>query len=455
MRFFPKSLTYRMTWFYGISTVILLITISGLLYQVLVDGLAKEDQVQIEQKINVIKGLLNSQPNKINGLEQEVIHEGTDNLKSRIIDNAGKVILASPGFDKLALDHFFPEPQINHTRIIEVEASDKTYLLASKKVLNYDNSFWTIQVAVDIEDDVIFNHNFLQHLIIAVVFGSIVAMLLGYIVTRKGLNPVKEITKAAERITVSQMHEKLDTHQWPDELKALAFSFDAMLNRLDESIQRLSQFSANLAHELRTPLHNLIGQTDVTLAYSRTPEEYQQVLTSNLEEYERLASILESLLFLARADNEQMALNKEVFDGREVLDALSRYQSVLAEEQQVVLSCYGTGFVCADIELFRRAVNNLISNALRHSSACGKIKLLIEEFSQETIITIQDSGQGISPEHIEFLGQRFYRAGAKDNIAGHGLGLAIVKSIMNLHEGKVEIESTLNVGTTVRLIFPR
>ncbi|MFK8986837.1 hypothetical protein [Acinetobacter seifertii] len=149
MRFFPKSLTYRMTWFYGISTVILLITISGLLYQVLVDGLAKEDQVQIEQKINVIKGLLNSQPHNINGLEQEVIHEGTDNLKSRIIDNAGKVILASPGFDKLALDHFFPEPQINHTRIIEVKASDKTYLLASKKVLNFDYSFWTIQVAVD------------------------------------------------------------------------------------------------------------------------------------------------------------------------------------------------------------------------------------------------------------------------------------------------------------------
>jgi len=443
-----------MTWFYGISTVILLITISGLLYQVLIDGLAKEDQVQIEQKINVIKGLLVNQPNKANGLEQEVIYEGMDTLKSRIIDQSGKVVIASPGFEKLSLDQFFPEPQINHTRIIEIKTSNKTYLLASKKALNSDNSFWTIQIALDIQDDVIFNHNFLRHLIIAVVFGSIVAMLLGYIVTRKGLNPVKEITKAAERITVSQMHEKLDTHQWPDELKALAFSFDAMLNRLDESIQRLSQFSANLAHELRTPLHNLIGQTDVTLAYARTPEEYQQVLSSNLEEYERLASILESLLFLARADNEQMALNKEVFNGRDVLDALCCYQSVLAEEQQIILSCEGTGLVCADIELFRRVVNNLISNALRHSSVSGKIKLLIEAFTHETIITVQDSGQGISSEHLAFLGQRFYRAGAK-NHAGHGLGLAIVKSIMNLHGGKVEIESTSNVGTTVRLIFPR
>ncbi len=454
MWFFPKSLTYRLTWFYGLSTVVLLIIISVLLYSVLVDGLAKEDQIQINQKINVIKGLLVDQPNNLTGLEQEVVHEGTDNLKSRILNDSGQIIIASPGFEKLSLDNFFPEPLINRPQIIENQTSEKTYLLASEKILNSNNSFWIIQVVVDIEDDVIFNHNFLQHLIIAVVFGSILAMVLGYIVTRRGLNPIKEITKAAERITVTQMHEKLDTHQWPDELKTLALSFDAMLNRLDESIQRLSQFSANLAHELRTPLHNLIGQTDVTLAYPRTPEEYQQVLSSNLEEYERLASILESLLFLARADNEQMALHKETFNGRSVLDVLWSYQSILAEEQEVMIYCEGEGFICADIELFRRAVNNLISNALRHSSATGKIKLLIEESAQETIITVQDSGQGISPEHLVFLGQRFYRAGAKDN-TGHGLGLAIVKSIMNLHGGKVEIESTLNVGTTVRLIFPR
>jgi signal transduction histidine kinase len=198
-----------------------------------VDGLAKEDQIQIDQKINVIKGLLVNQPNNIKGLEQEVIHEGTDNLKSRVIDDSGLIIIASPGFEKLSLDHLFLAPQFNRTRIIEVQAHDKTYLLASKKVSNFDNSFWTIQ--------------------------------------------------------------------------------------------RLSQFSANLAHELRTPLHNLIGQTDVTLAYPRTSEEYQQVLSSNLEEYERLASILESLLFLARGDNEQMVLHKEVFNGRSALDALWKF----------------------------------------------------------------------------------------------------------------------------------
>jgi len=452
---FPKSLTFRLTWFYGLSTVILLVVILGLLYQVLAESLVKENYTQIHQKFNIIDNIILNSAHDFRELEEEVVYEGTGEVKVRIIDGHNHVVIVSPDLDKRLPYRVFPNPNAKNITIIKTKVNHKSYLLASKSLLLDSGELWTVQVAADIESDELFNYRFLQNLIVSVFFGSITAMLLGYLITRRGLNPLKEITQAIERISVTKLDGRLDTHQWPKELKTLALSFNEMLTRLDESIQRLSQFSANLAHELRTPLHNLIGQTDVTLAQARTSEEYQRVLISNLEEYERLKSILESLLFLARADNSQMALHKTLLDGREVLEGILCYQSIIAEEQSIFLCCRGGGVVLADLELFRRAVNNLISNALRHSLHSEKIIISIHEDIHETLITVQDFGQGISSEHLDYLGQQFYRADAKDTVAGNGLGLAIVKSIMNLHEGNIKIESQLGVGTTVRLSFPK
>ena len=200
-----------------------------------------------------------------------------------------------------------------------------------------------------------------------------------------------------------------------------------------------------------------MGETEVALARPREPEEYRQVLESSLEEYARLARMIDSLLFLARAEGAQLPLQWEKFNGRVKLDRIRDFFEAMAEEQGVPLTCQGQAMLVADRILLRRAVSNLVANALRYTPKGGNILLAIAQADQKwTDISISDTGCGIDPEHLPKLCDRFYRV---DNARsyrdeGTGLGLAIVKSIMELHQGTIDICSQPGQGTTVTLRFP-
>lgn len=235
----------------------------------------------------------------------------------------------------------------------------------------------------------------------------------------------------------------------------MASAFDGMLLRLADAFARLTQFSADLAHELRTPINNLMGETEVALSRPRSAAEYRQILESNLEEYSRLSRTVESLLFVARAENTQIPLSKARLDGRTELEAVCSYHEALAEEKGIRLVCLGQGHLYADALLCKRALSNLLSNALRHTPAGGEIRLSLHEAVDGAAeIAVQDSGCGIAAEHIPKLFDRFYRVDPARSEEGTGLGLAIVKSIMDLHGGSVAVGSQPGGGTTVRLRFP-
>ncbi len=228
------------------------------------------------------------------------------------------------------------------------------------------------------------------------------------------------------------------------------------LDRLKDSHARISQFSADLAHELRTPINNLRGEAEVALSRSRTADEYREVLESSLEEYARLSRMIDSLLFLARAESPETQIERKWFGAREEIAGVRDFLDAIAEEQGVEVTCHGNELLNADPMLFRRAVSNLLTNALQHTPRGGKVCISVKKLSDASVeVSVSDTGFGIPPEHLPRIFDRFYRVNhARSQPKGMGLGLSIVKSIMDLHGGSVTIQSERGAGTIASLRFP-
>lgn len=300
-----------------------------------------------------------------------------------------------------------------------------------------------------------------QTLLITSFFGIISSALLGFLLASRSMKPVKNITQAMKKINVSKLELRLDTEEnWPEEFINLANHFNAMLHRLENSFKHLLQFSADLAHELRTPINNLKGEAEICLMKSRSALEYQQVITSSLEEYERLSQIIKSLLFLARAEVPETQLTYQTIPVRKTILTIVDFYMPLAEEKSITFNCMGDEenqlFLSVNEALFQRVIHNLCSNALRYTLAGGSITINIHSSQKNIILDITDTGIGIAPEHLPHLFERFYRTDSARNkeSGGSGLGLAIVKSIMELHHAEISIRSTFGKGTTVSLVFP-
>ena len=314
-----------------------------------------------------------------------------------------------------------------------------------------------LQVALDISFVDRLTRRFHRILWTVLTGGILLAAAAGVLTARRGLRPLTEIAKAVRRVTAARLDERIGVRAWPSELSALAEAFDAMLERLEASFQRLSRFSADLAHELRTPLNTLRVQSEVTLSRVRTPDEYAQTLASGLEEMDRLSRMVDALLFLARAENQETPLRRERVDARAALETLRDYYDPLASERGIALDCGGAGFVNADPLLFRRAVDNLLSNALQYTPSGGRVEMEVEAREGEgTEVRVKDTGRGIPPAEQALIFDRFYRVDSARTAGspGWGLGLSIVRSIMDLHGGAVRLESVPGQGTTFTLRFP-
>ena len=284
--------------------------------------------------------------------------------------------------------------------------------------------------------------------------GVFAAAVIAISVTRRGLRPLVSMTEALQRVRPLRLNERLTAVGWPRELQPLATGFDEMLDRLEHSFTRLSQFSADIAHELRTPVANIRGESEVALTRARSAEEYREVIESTVGECERLSGIIDNLLFLARAEAAERQIERTYFDGRAALDKIASYYEAAGEEHQVAISVSGEGKLCADPILFGRAVSNLVDNALRATPVGGKIEIALRANSGAAEVSVADTGSGIELKDLPRVFDRFYRADRSRSSGGTGLGLALVKSIAELHGGAANITSTPSVGTTVTLIFP-
>jgi two-component system heavy metal sensor histidine kinase CusS len=288
---------------------------------------------------------------------------------------------------------------------------------------------------------------------------ALVACALGgYHIARRGLRPVAEITATARQIRATSLDARIEAARFPAELATLAATFNEMLDRLQESFNRLARFSADIAHELRTPVNNIRGEAEVTLGKERAPAEYREVLGSCLEECARLTRLIDSLLFLARAESPQTQIVKESIDVGRELSLVRDFYEAAAGEAGIRLQVLARDGLEADMDrtLFQRAVGNLIANAIAHTPPDGAIMLAAARSGNRIQIEVSDSGCGIAPEHLPYVFDRFYRVDqARANSSARvGLGLAIVKSIATLHGGTVSIASAPHQGTRVTISLP-
>lgn len=303
-----------------------------------------------------------------------------------------------------------------------------------------------VAVALDIGHHQAFMASFKTTLWSAVLLGILLTLLLGWLAARRGLAPVRNMADAARGISASSLHDRLPVDQAPRELRELAQSFNAMLARLEDSFQRLSNFSSDLAHELRTPVSNLMTETQVAVSKSRPAEEYREILYSNLEEYDRLARMISDMLFIAKADNGLIVPRREDIDLASEIDGLIEYYQPLAEEKSIAVHRHGRAALSGDRLMIRRAIANLLSNALRHTPEGGRIEVRAETGLGEgegAQIAVENSGSEIPAEHLPHLFDRFYQVDPSRHrhSDGAGLGLAIVKSIAETHRGTISVTS--------------
>ncbi|MCM2287423.1 MAG: heavy metal sensor histidine kinase [Sulfuritalea sp.] len=300
-----------------------------------------------------------------------------------------------------------------------------------------------VAVAVDISHHEHFMESFRLTLWLFVAIAAILAGFLGWIVVRRGLAPLQAMRRDAASVTANRLDTRLSLDAVPVELAELAETLNQMLARLEDSFQRLKDFSSDLAHELRTPISNLMTQTQVALTRARSADEYREVLASNAEEYERLARMIGDMLFLAQADHGLVVPQREPVDLALQVRELFDFFDALAEEKGLQLTLTGSGQVSGDKLMLRRALANLISNAIRHTPTNGRIRVGIEACSEGTRLTVENSGEPIPQEQMSRIFDRFYRGDASRHGGGEGagLGLAITRSIIRAHGGEISVRS--------------
>ena len=462
----PWSLALRMGLYYGVAAFLIIFVTTTLLYYALKSQLEYADNLRLQSKLKEVRPVLINEPLDVAALQASVqleyISRSMEPVLIRVKDLDGKVIVETPDMNRaLPVGSFKAWSTLGRT--------DEPYDLKSPqgwpfRALSAQISSssgqrtFVVHIAADhLQEQALLEHyrNHLRNVLASAIF---ICGMVGYLLARRGLKPLADVGATVSRIKASTLDVRLDLAGMPSELTTLALSFNDMLSRLEDAFSRISRYSADIAHELRTPLHNLRSATEIALVRARTPDEYRETLASCLEECVRLSSLIESLMFIARAENPQTMIQREPVNVSEELARLADFYSASAQENGIAIGVEAEDGIMADLDrqLFQRAVGNLIENAMKYSPVSSTIKLLARVNDQNLLVDVADSGRGIPPEHLPRVFDRFYRVDkARTKMTGGlGLGLAIVQTIAQLHRGKAEIQSEVGVGTRVRLIFP-
>jgi two-component system, OmpR family, heavy metal sensor histidine kinase CusS len=460
------SLGTRLTIWYTMSAFALVVASAAWLYFSLVRQLDAQDDLFLVDQVHVLQMILREHPNDLKALEQEALWESSARQESkvyvRVLDEHGTPILETPRMAKKLPASLFPAAVDDPTAGEDVvPGSDRPYrLIAGRAALGENGPRRIVQVGLDRDhtEDLLESYRFSFFGVCAAALAG--CALVGRRITRRGMRPIERIADHSRRIESSNLHERIDPKGLPSELLALAENENRMLDRLEESFDRLARFSADIAHELRTPIGNLRGEIEVSLARARTEGEYRRVLESSLEECRRISRIIDSLLFLARAENHEELARREPVDVAKETALVFDFFEAAAVEAGIELRCdFGPheGIEAElDRTLFQQALSNLMENAIAHTPRGGGVTLCVGRDGERVRIDVVDDGCGIAAEDLPHVFDRFYRAdrARTSGRGGAGLGLAIVRRIVELHGGTVEIASRAGEGTRVTLRFP-
>ena len=456
----PASLSLRVTAFVGITTTLCLIVLGYIVQQSIDMHFAEQDAEELQVVADSVRSALSD---SYSGRGNVDFHELLDSAVAghhgvyfMVADASGTNLYSLPGLDLSALE--------GSAGIVETVTSSSLFSWVENgqffrgAVLKMDLPIsgssaqasvqFTVAVAAAMGFHMSFMENFSKTLWGIIAAASLITILAAWFAVIQGHAPLRYVSTKIRSISSNQLHLRLDGEEVPVELAELVASFNDMIERMEDVFDRLSNFSADIAHEIRTPLTNITTQTEVALRKTRSIDEYKEILYSNLEEYERMTKMANDLLMLAKTDN---GLLKPLFADLDLaagIRELFDYFEAWTEEKKISLKLEGDcEIIQGDRSMIMRALSNLLSNAIRNTPANQTVTVCLSRTEDSTLITVANPGQGIPEEHLARIFDRFYRVGLSNPGEGAGLGLAIVKSIVDIHHGKISVTS--ENGSTV------
>jgi len=440
------SLTRRLTLFFTVVAAAVVLGLGLLFLAETQRHFVVLDQIALEEKRQLIEEILGNA-------------SSASDAHSRLSDALGYhhdlYVLVKDAHQEIVFQSSDSELDVQRSKAIHTDTKgtfgvwrnhdSEFHTLSFQSLSGYSASALQVLIATDTKHHTEFLNRLRSSLAFYVASAIVACGLLSWLAARQGLAPLREMKSRAAVVTSQRLSERMPVGAVPVEMADLAQELNRMLDRLQEDFQRLTDFSSDLAHELRTPISNLLTQTQVVLATKRDAATYRDILASNAEEFQRLARMVSDMLFLAKTERGVDLPNKERFSARKEAQALLDFYEAVAEEKNIQLRLDGDGTIDGDRLMFRRALSNLLSNALRYTPDAGLITISIADAESVTSVTVENTGQDIDPKVLPRLFDRFYRVDpsrAHPDSDGSGLGLAITRAIAEAHSGSVMATSS-------------
>ena len=455
------SLTLRLALIFALLAFALLATLGVTLYHELERELIKRDDAALISRANQLRNVLND------GNTRELIKTKPQLFQNMLGNSESVLSIAAPGQTPLLLVN------PGNIQIPAVPAVAKDHALGLADVHHLPGvdgvPFATVAAFIDTGDlgslqvtvgrlmaeRTAMLASYRLSVFILASIAAVILALIGYALVHRGLVPLRRLAGHAQGIGVNNLAERLDSQGAPKELLPMIDAFNTMLERLAKGFIQLGQVSTDMAHELRTPINNLLGETQVALQQSRTTEDYQQLLASNVEELERLARMLDNMLFLARTDPASALRQRQALGAADEVERIADYFEGLAGDVGMHIVGVGEGVIWAEPMLLRRALANLCANAIKYGAPNTELNIQAIPTVEGTCIKVSNQGATIAAEHLPRLFERFYRVDESRECSSqsNGLGLSIVATIMQLHNGRYGVSSEDGV-TCFELFFP-
>ncbi len=457
----------RLTLFYSVVLCIMLAGFAILFYHAM--GLFMErsitkqleDQVAfLHSRMQVKNGTVHLAFNPDNREEAYLVHVATRFYEVFELPS-GNLVVQSEELELLGV-----RPMPNDVRALAAKPGLSDLKLPAQR-MRFDSSIvpasdgtpsFLVRVGIPLEPADTARREFLRALLLLMPIGIAIAALVGWQMARQALRPMTNLAMAARKIDVGQLSERLPVRGTGDEVDDVAKAFNETLGRLESSVEQMKQFTASISHELRTPLTALRGEAEVALLKARSVEEYKVVLSSQLEEFDKLTHMINQLLVLARAEaGEIQWSDRAVGLSALTISLIEQMEPVAAAKHIRLNSNVQAGvFINGDANWIERAILNLLDNAIKFTDPGGDVDVILTSQNSDAVLNVRDTGIGITPEALPHIFDRFFRSepSRSKNVDGVGLGLALAKWIVEKHRGSIQVQSQVGKGSGFTIQLP-
>ncbi|HEY8714604.1 MAG TPA: heavy metal sensor histidine kinase [Candidatus Acidoferrum sp.] len=462
----PLTVRARLTLFYAVMLTVVLAFFGALFYKAL--GLVLERRLTAELKDRALF-LANHEHVDDGGVQ--VVFNPNDREEAYLVHSAtryyqvfqlpsGTLVVQSQELELLGVRL---SPEAVRSLANDQEYSDmqleKERLRFHNDIVARDNSNrYLVRVGIPLTPADQAQRGFLRSLLFLTPLGILLASLAGWEMSRRALRPMKSLAVAARHIDIKQLQERLPTRGAGDEVDEVAQAFNETLARLENSVGQMKQFTASISHELRTPLTALRGEAEIALLQSRSVDEYKRVLASQLEEFDKLAHMINQLLVLANAEAGEIQWTDQRVDLSALVDSLVDQLEPVSAAKKIDLNTISQPHVHVrgDASWIERVILNLLDNAIKFTPEGGTVSVSVIAAGKEAELCVRDTGIGISPQALPHIFDRFYRAepSRSKQVEGVGLGLALVRWIVEKHGGQIAVQSEPAKGSRFTVLLP-